>query len=114
SPDQLETNIVAITGPGTAFDEDHPTRLKDIPPSTILCIEIAHSGIHWMAPGDLRLGKLPQSLSRGLDGRGLHVGCADGSVWFVTADVPLSEVEKLCTIEGAKKYDREKVLGYKH
>jgi hypothetical protein len=56
----------------------------------------------------LHLGKLPQSLSHALDGRGFHVGCADGTVWFVTADVPLSEIEKLCTIEGANKYGREK------
>ena len=36
---------------------------------------------------------------------------ADGSVWFLAAETPWAEVRKFLTIEGAKRYDREEVLG---
>jgi hypothetical protein len=36
---------------------------------------------------------------------------ADGQVWFLSADIPLEDVRKFLTIDGAKKHDREQVLG---
>jgi len=111
SADRLETNVLALTGPGTAFDEEHSSLFKDIPGNTVLLLEVAHSGLHWAAPGDIDCLKLADRLTAGFDGDGFHVGFADGQVWFLSADVPLSEVEKFFTIEGAQKNDREKILG---
>jgi prepilin-type processing-associated H-X9-DG protein len=105
------TNIVAITGPGTAFDDDRDVRVEDLPPDTALLIEIADSGTHWMAPGDLDVRNVPASITQGILGGGVHVLFADGSVWFFRPDTPLEELKKFFTIEGAKQYDREKVLG---
>jgi hypothetical protein len=74
SPDQFDTNIVAITGPGTAFDDDHEISAEKIPGSTIILVEIAHSGIHYMAPGDLPLDRVSETLLKGGDGDGFCVG----------------------------------------
>jgi hypothetical protein len=63
-----------------------------------------------MAPFDLSLDAIPASIVRGIDGEGFQVLFADGSIWFLSASVPIEDVKKFCTIEGAKKYDREQVL----
>ena len=112
SPERLHTNVVAITGPGTAFDGDRECRLEDIDSDTVLAIEIAESGTHWAAPGDLPLDQVDASILQGLDGHGVLVLFADGEVWLVPPDVPLDDLKKLFTIEGAKKHDREQVLGH--
>ncbi len=111
-PDEnrLHTNIVAITGRGTAFEEGRVTRGKDIAPDTILAVEIAKSNICWAEPGDLDIAHVPESIVRGMDGSGVHVAFADGEVWYIRADVPLGELKKFFTIEGAKRYHREQVL----
>lgn len=115
SPDEalptcLHTNLVAVSGPGTAFDDDRNTRLDEIDFDTILVIEIANSDTHWMEPGDLRIDEVPPSITQGFEGNGVHVLFADGSVWFLGADVPFHDLKKFFTIEGAKRYDREQVL----
>jgi hypothetical protein len=113
SPQNLHTNVVAITGPGTAFDGDRECRLEDIDSDTILAIEIAESGTHWAAPGDLAIDQVDASILEGLDGHGVLVLFADCEVWFVPADVPLEDLANFFTIEGAKEHDRDQVLGPK-
>jgi hypothetical protein len=107
----LDTNVVTITGPGTAFEEGRAVSLKDLDNDTILAIEIANSGIRWAEPSDLNIRNIPDSITQGVDGRGVLVAFADGKVWFLRADVPLDELKKFFTIEGAKRNDREQVLG---
>jgi hypothetical protein len=109
--ERLHTNVVAITGPGTAFDGDRAVRVNDIDSDTILAIEIADSGILWMEPGDLAIDQVPESITQGVDGYGVHVLFADGSVCVYRPDVPLEDLKKFFTIEGAKQYDRNEVLG---
>jgi type II secretory pathway pseudopilin PulG len=108
SSGKLNTNIVAITGPGTAFDDDRDVRLEDLPPDLALLIEVADSGTHWMAPGDLDVRNVPASITRGILGAGVHVFFADGSVRFFRPDTPLEELKQFFTIEGARQYGREK------
>ena len=110
-PESLHTNVVAITGPGTAFDGDRVIRPRDLDSDTILAIGIADSGIHWMEPGDLPIDQVPESITQGVEGYGVHVLFADGSVWMLRPDVPLEDLKKFFTIEGAKRYDRDEVLG---
>jgi hypothetical protein len=64
-----------------------------------------------MEPGDLPIDKISASITQGLDGGGLCVLFADGSVSFVRADVPLDDLRKFFTIEGAKQHRREEILG---
>jgi hypothetical protein len=55
------TNYVAVVGEGTAFPGDRTTRLADFRDgleNTILLMEVANTGIHWMEPRDLRLDSI--------------------------------------------------------
>ncbi|MCH7728410.1 MAG: hypothetical protein IH991_18320 [Planctomycetes bacterium] len=65
----------------------------------------------WAAPGDLPISEVTASILEGFDGDGVHVLFADGSVWFVPKDTDFEDLKKFFTIEGAKKFDREQVLG---
>jgi hypothetical protein len=105
-----ETNIVAVAGPGTAFDPAREIRLSDIPADTILLVEIADSGIHWMQPGDLSIDKVQPAITSGVDGFGVHVGFADGFVWFLRPEVPVDVLKKFFTIEGARRNSRDVLL----
>jgi hypothetical protein len=110
-PECLHTNVVAITGPGTVFDGDRECCLGDIDSEdTILAIEIAESGTHWAAPGDLAIDEITPTILEGLDGEGVPVLFANGAVRFVSAEVPLEDFKKFLTIEGAMKYDAEQIL----
>jgi hypothetical protein len=110
-PECLHTNVVAITGPGTVFDGDRECTLADIDSEdTILAIEIAESGIHWAAPGDLDVDEITPTILEGFHGYGVQVLLASGTVTFVSADVPLEDFKKFLTIEGAKEYDWEQVV----
>lgn len=116
-----DTNILAITGPGTAFGEDRgqpPMRLSDVPPSTIIAVEVRSSGIPWPAPGDFDIRTMPQTINapdgKGISSRhagGFHVIFADSRVWFVSDKVPFETLKKLFTVADAKHFDRERLLG---
>jgi hypothetical protein len=41
----------------------------------------------------------------------VHVLFADEAVWFLDRDVALEDLKKFFTIEDAKQYEREQVLG---
>lgn len=110
-----ETNVVALSGPGTAFDSDRTCTLSEIDRNAILLVEIKGSGIHWAEPRDLDVAEIRESITRGLDGDGMHVAFADGAVWFLRKDVPWEDLKKFFTLEGARQLDRERVLGpYAH
>jgi hypothetical protein len=77
----------------------------------ILFVEVAHSGVHWMEPGDITLEGMADSIREGLDGDGFHVAFADGEVWFLSRDVPMANLRPFFTLDGARKHDREDILG---
>jgi len=111
SAERLHTNVVAITGPGTAFEDDRASRIGELTSDLIMVIEIADSGIHWAEPGDLHIDEVPESITSGIDGDGVCVLFVDGTVFCVSHDVPFNDLKKFFTVESAKKYDREEVLG---
>lgn len=111
SEERLNTNILAITGPGTAFDGKRSYRRADLPPHLIILVEVAHSGTHWLAPGDLSIDDVQQTLTSGLDGDAFMVAFANANYWLLRRDAPISKVKKFMTIESAKVSDREKELG---
>lgn len=60
-PSSSMTNIVAITGPGTAFPGSQSTRKADFTDgldNTILLAEIADSKINWLEPRDLHVEEM--------------------------------------------------------
>jgi hypothetical protein len=119
-PEGSEPRIFAITGPATAFGEagvDTPHSLDDVPDDTILLVEVANSGVHWMQPGDFDIRTMPRTINdprtvdiEGTPGFGFYVAFADGQVWRLRHDTPFPELEKFFTIEGAKANEREEVL----
>jgi len=115
-----DTNILAITGPGTAFGDDKEPRtaMADVPPGTILAVESRASGIPWAAPGDFDIRTMPRTINasdgKGISSRhvgGFHVMFADMQVWFLSDKLSYQTLEKFFTIEGAERHDREKLLG---
>jgi hypothetical protein len=115
-----ETDILAITGPGTAFGDGQraPMALKDIPPATILAVETQRSGIPWPAPGDFEIGTIPRTVGdrngRGISSRtsgAFHLIFADGRVWLLSDSVPFATLSRFFTVSGAATHDREEVLG---
>jgi hypothetical protein len=110
--EDLHTKIVAITGPGTVFGADKPRVFGDFPTArTIVAIEVDRSGFYWPEPGDLPIDQITPEIIAGIDGDGVHVLFGSADVWFLSADTPVAELKKFCTIESAKKYDPVKVLG---
>ena len=115
-----EANILAITGPGTAFGDgkEPPKAVKDVPPQTILVVETRSSGIPWPAPGDFDIRTMPQTINspdgKGISSRyadGFHVIFADEWVWLISNKVPFETLKKFFTVAEARKHDREKLLG---
>jgi len=115
-----ESSVLAITGPGTIFNEckgKFPRECAPDAPDAILLIEVPKSGIHWMEPGDLELGTIkktivgPSGEIRGTFADGVFVAFADGEVWFLSKTVPFSKLKRFFTIKGAESSDRDKVLG---
>jgi hypothetical protein len=115
-----ETNLLAITGPGTAFGDGTapPMALKDVSPNAILVVETRASGIPWPAPGDFDIRTMPQTINapdgKGISGRnagGFHVIFADRRVWFLSDKVPFDTLRKFFTTKDAAKYNREELLG---
>jgi hypothetical protein len=120
SPPKTEdaTTILAITGPGTIFGEGTPMRLDDAPGSAIVLVESRNSGVHWMAPGDLDIRTMPQTINdpegRGISGEtalGFHIAFADGEVWLLSYDTPFAELSKFFLADNARHLDRDAILG---
>jgi hypothetical protein len=87
------TNYVAIVGPETPWPERGATKIRDITDgtsATLLVVEVANSGIHWMEPRDLHVVQMAPTVNaksgQGISSR--HTGgaqslIADGAVRFV-------------------------------
>ena len=71
------TNVMAITGPGTAFGDGtaEPEKLEDIPKNTIIVVESRSTGIPWPEPGDFDIRDMPTAVGSP-DGRGISVVAA--------------------------------------
>ena len=110
------TNILGFSDEGSAFNNTTPGKLEEYPNDLILFIEVNDTKIHWAQPFDLHAWSWQKKdtevvLFLGTDGRGCLITFADGKVWYVRNTVPFSHIIKLSTIEGAKKEDRELLLG---
>jgi hypothetical protein len=94
------TNYIAIIGPGTAWRENGPVKLSDLPDGgshTVMALETVNSGIHWAEPGDLTVD---EAIERLKTGKGLRISTAhqkiirvlfaDGSVQSLPAKMPIS------------------------
>ncbi len=102
------TNYVAVIGPNTAWPGGTGRKLSEItddPANTILVLEVAHSGIHWMEPKDLTLEEI---LASGLSSdHPLHVNAlfADFRVRQVYKSISRETLRALLTVNGGEKIE---------
>ena len=107
------TNYVAVVGPETAWPDTGATSYKDFrdgTSNTILIVEVANSGIHWMEPRDLHVSQMAPTINakagQGISSKhkvGAHVLFADGSVRFLSEKMTAAEVQALLTTNGGEK-----------
>jgi hypothetical protein len=98
-------NYRAIIGPGTAWNEGKPTELSELPDGgkhTVLILEMLNTGKHWGEPEDITVENLleqlktnPRETRFSNHPAGSHVLLADGSVWRVPQEMPLSLWQRL-------------------
>jgi prepilin-type processing-associated H-X9-DG protein len=100
------TDYLAVVGPRTAWPGNAARRLEEItdgPENTILLIEVAASGIHWMQPGDIRLEDLLSPSSN--HPRNFNALFADGSVQKIRKDLSPETFKALVTVDGGEVID---------
>ncbi|MBW3600638.1 MAG: DUF1559 domain-containing protein [Planctomycetes bacterium] len=109
NPNQATTNYLAISGPGTVFNQGNGSRIMDIrdgTSNTIMVAEVAGGNINWMAPRDFDVTTMPMAINAAKDGSsissfhpgGAQVLFADGSVRFLSDNVAANVLSILLTI----------------
>jgi hypothetical protein len=104
------TSYVAVVGADTAWPDrgttSYPNFVDGIS-NTLLVVEVADSGIHWMEPRDLHIVQMARTINPQL-GQGissLHTGGAlgllgDGSVRFIPKDLAQDDLRAWLTPNG--------------
>jgi len=106
------TSYVAVVGPETAWPESGTTSIRDITDgtsTTLLIVEVANSGIHWMEPRDLHVVQMAPTINP-KSGQGIsspHAGgaqvlMADGTVRFISQTLTPELFRALLTRHGGE------------
>ena len=112
------TNVFAITGKDTAFDEANRKKWRSFPPDLLVLIELGNSKTFWAAScdsNDVFYSFKNNDPSRfndylGTDGKGFLVVFYDGEIWYLKKSTPLEAIECFTTVSSATKCDRETVF----
>jgi prepilin-type processing-associated H-X9-DG protein len=120
-----QTSFVAVVGPRTVWSGSEQLSLDDFaddPSETLMVVEIANSGIHWMEPRDLNISEMTLEVNpkngRGISSRhagfkfprelgGANVGFADGSVRFLPETTLPEDLRAMLTRSGGESVDLE-------
>jgi type II secretory pathway pseudopilin PulG len=87
------TSYLAVIGEGTMWPPAGPFRRDDVPDGahrTLLLVEVAHSGVHWMEPRDLRFEEM--SFEIGATHKPAPRGHGGTDRWFREDDPPVASV----------------------
>ena len=111
-PDPLMTSYLAVVGPGMAWQDGKCMKLSDMtdgPETTLLLVEVANSGVHWMEPRDLHVLQMAPTINakagQGISSRhsgGAHAATADGRCRFLSETLPATTLRGLLTIRGGE------------
>ncbi|SFJ24136.1 hypothetical protein [Planctomicrobium piriforme] len=107
-------HLFAMSGPGTpvAKNRERPIKSDDIPPDTILIVEVRDSNVSWMTPCDIDDGECRDRLiPSGQYSDGFLVGFANWQVWELAENTPIELIRLFSTMDGARDNDREALLG---
>ena len=110
-PKTYDTRIQAVVGSGSAMEANTP--LNKLPNDAILIIEHPRRSHHWMAPIDFNLSELQGRDKETLDdvfGGSLDVLFADGSVWTLNSDTPVSVLLMFLHVKESQLSDRDELL----
>jgi hypothetical protein len=109
------TSFVAVTGHETAW----PNRgtfareeILDAPSGTILFVETANSGIHWMEPRDLDIDEFltrrsPNAASNSPHKNGTFIAFADSTFCLMCNNTGTEAVRALLTVNGGERVIRK-------
>ena len=102
------THYLALDGPQTVMNSQHPARLEEIvdgPAWTMMIVEGRDPGVYWAQPRDLEINV---GTSFGPDGMsslhedGFHAVMADGTVRFLSYWIGADRLRQLATIDGGE------------
>lgn len=106
-----DTDFVLIVGPGALFENAASApRLDEVADGTsrtILLVETADSGIHWLEPRDLELPSMPREIDvpgsiRSPHRGGANIALADTSVHLLDHDTSGKAIDALVTSHGGE------------
>lgn len=116
SESDCNTNVFAIVGDDTAISPNPTVCWSELPADSLVLMEVANSGKNWMEPGDYDVdellaegGRLGHSVKGLLNDR-VHVMFADGEVWAISSEAPMTALHPFLTITGATNADRDELL----
>jgi len=106
------TSYVAVVGPETVWPESGAATIGDIKDgtsNTLMIVEVANSGIHWMEPRDLHIVQMAPTINP-KSGQGIsspHIGgaqvlMADGTVRFISEQLTAETIRALLTRHGGE------------
>ena len=109
------TSYVAVVGPETVWPESGATTIGDIKDgtsNTLMIVEVANSGIHWMEPRDLHAVQMAPTINP-KSGQGIsspHIGgaqvlMADGSVRFISEQLTAETIHALLTAHAGEQIE---------
>jgi prepilin-type processing-associated H-X9-DG protein len=110
-----QTSYVLVIGPKTYWPTKGNGYFRDADiinglSNTLLVVEVADSGIHWMEPRDLQIDQIPMEVNSdsglGISSHhegGANVGFADGSVRFLDNKTAPEDLRALLTPFGRDK-----------
>jgi hypothetical protein len=106
------TNYVAVVGPLTMWPGSRSTSIADIKDGqgkTIMLVETADSGIHWMEPRDLHVVQMTGSINaahgQGMSSYhpgGINVVHVDLATGFLSDDTDRNRIKAMLTIAGGE------------
>jgi hypothetical protein len=110
APVPPETSYLAVVGPDTAWPGSKGralSEIKDPASETLMVVEVADSGIHWMEPRDLHVLQMAPLINsqsgQGISSRhkgGAQAMLVDGAVRFISQNLSRGTIRGLLTVRG--------------
>jgi prepilin-type processing-associated H-X9-DG protein len=108
------TNYVAVVGDETMWPIEGGMKQTDVADGlseTIMLVQVAESGIHWLEPNDLHLDRMAKQINSktatGISSKiagGAHVAFADGRVRFLHEKTDWRVLKALLTANGGEEH----------
>ena len=115
NPKTGNCEIFVVLGQDTVFDPENEYLIEErqIPPSTLLIVELDHSIPHWMAPEDLDVSVLlaqEKLTNLCVDKHSIWVAFADGLVVEFQGDIPGRELGNLALLTKTSLETRDELI----